>query len=93
MLMATEDGDIVDRAKPGRKRARQLSDADRREQLLQVAFRQISVSSPDQLRALVQRCEMFVRVAKVRGDRALASHALEIGLRAARRLNALKRAV
>lgn len=89
MLVPTKDGGIVDREEPERKRAPGLS----REALLRAAFDQIAISSPEQLRRLVDRCNLFLQIAKGRRDKALERYTLEVGLRAARRLRHLKRAV
>jgi hypothetical protein len=84
------NGDVIDRKQAGRKRARYTA-ADAREEMLQIAFQQISVSKPEQLHKIIDRCNLFLRIARVRGDKALETHALLIGERALRRLKSIQR--
>jgi predicted ArsR family transcriptional regulator len=90
MHFANMNGSVIDRKPVGRPKTR-FTAADRREALLQRAFAEISESSPEQLRRVIERCDLFLRIARMRKDMALEQHARAIGLRALRRLKALKR--
>jgi hypothetical protein len=60
---------------------------------LEAGFAQISVSSPEQLRALIDRCLLFQRLGKARRDPQLVDFATILAIRAQRRLARLKRAI
>jgi hypothetical protein len=90
VLTATMNGDVIDRKPAGRKRPR-FKAWERREQMLQAAFAEISEAKPERLRGIIDRCDLFLRIARIRHNLALEQHARAIGLRAATRLKSIRR--
>ena len=84
------DNEVID-APRRRGRSRALTNAERHAAMLRAAFAEISKAKPERLREIIVNAQLFVRLAKGRGDPTLEQSATAIKERATRRLHWFRR--